>query len=103
MTECEALCTRIAIMLNGKFACLGSSQHLKNKFGLGYTLKVKVVGPPPHTQKVVDFIKSKWPQAQVKVRILKTCSKFSYEFILWIDSMTPYKPTKMTEMNTNSG
>jgi len=66
MTECEALCTKIAIMLNGKFACLGSSQHLKNKFGLGYTLKVKVVGPPPHTQKVVDFIKSKWPQAQVK-------------------------------------
>jgi len=67
MAECEALCTRMAIMLNGKLACLGSSQHLKNKFGLGYTLKVKVSGPPPHTNKMVAFVQSKWPQAVVKV------------------------------------
>lgn len=32
MEECEALCTRIAIMVNGQFKCLGSIQHLKNKF-----------------------------------------------------------------------
>lgn len=38
MEECEALCTRLAIMVNGKFRCLGSTQHLKNKFGDGYTL-----------------------------------------------------------------
>ena len=38
MEECEALCTRLAIMVNGKFRCLGSTQHLKNKFGNGYTL-----------------------------------------------------------------
>jgi len=38
MEECEALCTRLAIMVNGKFRCLGSPQHLKNKFGEGYTL-----------------------------------------------------------------
>lgn len=42
MEECEALCTRIAIMVNGQFKCLGSSQHLKNKFGQGYTLIAKV-------------------------------------------------------------
>jgi len=44
MEECEALCTRIAIMVNGQFKCLGSSQHLKNKFGQGYTLIAKVRG-----------------------------------------------------------
>jgi len=42
MEECEALCTRIAIMVNGQFKCLGSAQHLKNKFGQGYTLIAKV-------------------------------------------------------------
>ena len=26
MEECEALCTRLAIMVNGKFQCLGSTQ-----------------------------------------------------------------------------
>ncbi|KAL5014325.1 hypothetical protein ScPMuIL_008595 [Solemya velum] len=38
MEECDALCTRIVIMVNGKFVCYGSPQHLKNKFGHGYTL-----------------------------------------------------------------
>jgi len=38
MEECEALCSRLAIMVNGRFRCLGSPQQLKNKFGEGYTL-----------------------------------------------------------------
>ncbi|VTJ52463.1 Hypothetical predicted protein, partial [Marmota monax] len=41
MEECEALCTRLAIMVQGKFRCLGSPQHLKNKFGDVYTMFVK--------------------------------------------------------------
>jgi ATP-binding cassette, subfamily A (ABC1), member 3 len=35
MEECEALCTRLAIMVNGEFKCLGSVQHLKSKFSKG--------------------------------------------------------------------
>lgn len=31
MEECEALCTRLAIMVNGRLRCLGSIQHLKNR------------------------------------------------------------------------
>ncbi|XP_077866667.1 phospholipid-transporting ATPase ABCA3-like [Saccoglossus kowalevskii] len=42
MEECEALCTRLAIMVNGEFKCLGSTQHLKSRFGTGYTLILKV-------------------------------------------------------------
>ena len=42
MEECEALCTRLAIMVNGGLKCLGSTQHLKNKFGEGYTVLIKV-------------------------------------------------------------
>lgn len=42
MEECEALCTRLAIMVNGEFKCIGSTQHLKNKFSKGLILKIKV-------------------------------------------------------------
>ena len=41
MEECEALCNRLTIMVNGRMKCLGTLQHLKNKFGSGYTLTVK--------------------------------------------------------------
>jgi len=42
MEECEALCTRIGIMTGGRFHCLGSQQHLKSKYGGGYTLEMRV-------------------------------------------------------------
>lgn len=42
MEECEALCTRLAIMVNGEFKCLGSVQHLKSKFSKGFILTIKV-------------------------------------------------------------
>ena len=42
MEECEALCPRIGIMANGRLRCLGSAQHLKNKFGQGFQLELKV-------------------------------------------------------------
>ena len=29
MEECEALCTRITIMVNGRMVCLGTAQELK--------------------------------------------------------------------------
>lgn len=41
MEECETLCTRLAIMVNGRFQCLGSTQHLKNTFGTGFSLSIK--------------------------------------------------------------
>jgi ATP-binding cassette, subfamily A (ABC1), member 3 len=41
MEECEALCTRLAIMVNGEFKCLGSVQHLKSKFSKGFLLTIK--------------------------------------------------------------
>ncbi|XP_065332523.1 phospholipid-transporting ATPase ABCA1-like [Cloeon dipterum] len=42
MDECEALCSRLAIMVAGKLVCLGPISHLKSKFGQGYSLVVKV-------------------------------------------------------------
>lgn len=42
MEEAEALCTRIGIMVNGRLSCLGSSQHLKLRFGNGYEVDFKM-------------------------------------------------------------
>ncbi|XP_073988192.1 phospholipid-transporting ATPase ABCA1-like isoform X10 [Rhodnius prolixus] len=41
MEECQALCTRLTIMVNGQFKCIGSSQHLKNKYGAGYRIVIR--------------------------------------------------------------
>ena len=41
MEECEALCQSLAIMVNGQFRCLGNIQHLKNRFGSGYSVHLR--------------------------------------------------------------
>jgi ATP-binding cassette subfamily A (ABC1) protein 3 len=40
MEEAEALCTKMGIMVAGKFRCFGSSQHIKDKFGTVSSIKV---------------------------------------------------------------
>ncbi|PNF40610.1 ATP-binding cassette sub-family A member 3 [Cryptotermes secundus] len=42
MEECEALCNRLAIMVAGQFVCMGGVQYLKQKFGQGFTIMVKL-------------------------------------------------------------
>ena len=42
MDETEALCSNIGIMVNGELKCLGSLQHLKSRYGDGYSLIAKV-------------------------------------------------------------
>uniref|UniRef100_A0A7N6A7H1 P-type phospholipid transporter n=1 Tax=Anabas testudineus TaxID=64144 RepID=A0A7N6A7H1_ANATE len=66
MEECEALCTRMAIMVNGRFRCLGSVQHLKNRFGDGYTIILRVAGPNPDLRPVMEFIERELPGSTLK-------------------------------------
>ena len=46
MAECQAVCTRLGVLVNGQFKCIGVSQHLKDKFCDGYALTVKVTLEP---------------------------------------------------------
>ncbi|KAB1265911.1 ATP-binding cassette sub-family A member 8 [Camelus dromedarius] len=45
MAEAEAICDRVAIMVSGRLRCIGSIQHLKNKYGKDYLLEMKVKTP----------------------------------------------------------
>ncbi|KAH7462518.1 hypothetical protein KRP22_004939 [Phytophthora ramorum] len=49
MEECEALCTRVGIMVGGELKCLGSVQHLKNRFGDGLMFDAKLQAPSSET------------------------------------------------------
>lgn len=42
MDEAETLCDKIAIMINGRFVCFGSPQQLRNKYGQGYYITIKI-------------------------------------------------------------
>ncbi|OBS71901.1 hypothetical protein A6R68_13520, partial [Neotoma lepida] len=66
MEECEALCTRMAIMVNGRFRCLGSVQHLKNRFGDGYTIVVRIAGSNPDLKPVQEFFGLAFPGSVLK-------------------------------------
>uniref|UniRef100_A0A3Q4H1H2 ATP-binding cassette, sub-family A (ABC1), member 4a n=1 Tax=Neolamprologus brichardi TaxID=32507 RepID=A0A3Q4H1H2_NEOBR len=65
MEECEALCTRLAIMVNGSFKCLGTIQHLKYKFGDGYVVTMKIrasePGCAPDLNPAEAFMESTFP------------------------------------------
>ena len=38
MEECDELCGRLGIMVNGQFQCFGPTRYLKQKFGQGFTI-----------------------------------------------------------------
>merc|ERR1711908_172441 len=42
MEECEALCSRVGVMVDGVMRCVGPIASLKNRYGQGYKLDVRV-------------------------------------------------------------
>lgn len=70
----ERVCNRLGIMFSGQFVCLGTIQHLKSKFGEGYTIEIKVHTTPDDTtgatiQNVQGFLLSQH-QYEISVREL---------------------------------
>lgn len=67
MEECEALCTRLAIMVNGSFKCLGSTQHLKSKFSDGYTLTIKArKNEESEIKEIENFVAQNFDGVQIR-------------------------------------
>ncbi|CEO96658.1 hypothetical protein PBRA_005262 [Plasmodiophora brassicae] len=42
MSEADEMCTRLSIMVNGSLQCIGTSQHIKHKFGDAYQVDLTV-------------------------------------------------------------
>uniref|UniRef100_A0A3B3UCG3 ATP binding cassette subfamily A member 12 n=1 Tax=Poecilia latipinna TaxID=48699 RepID=A0A3B3UCG3_9TELE len=66
MEECEALCSRLAIMVKGQFRCLGSLQHIKNRFGSGFTVKMYLAKPSCDAEEITAFMQRKFPTTFLK-------------------------------------
>lgn len=65
MDEAEALCKRIGIMVKGQLRALGTKQHLKNKFGSGFELTVKlhVHDLERQMEEMTNFVQQSFPSA----------------------------------------
>ena len=64
MEEAEALCSQIGILVNGSFKCLGTTQHLKNRFGSGYRLLV-TRDEDGSEEDISSFIANRFPGAHL--------------------------------------
>ena len=45
MEEAETLCERIGILVDGQFKCLSTSDEIKEKYGYGYEINLKIKTP----------------------------------------------------------
>ena len=75
MEECEALCDKLAIMINGQLQCLGTIYNLKKRYGDGYRLILKCKHSE-QTEQVVSnldsFIRAHFPTAILEDRQYET-------------------------------
>ncbi len=67
MEEAEALCRRIGIMVQGQVRALGSKLHLKNKYGSGFelTVKLQAIDFEKEIDELGKFVTSLFPSAFV--------------------------------------
>lgn len=80
MEECEALCSRLTIMVGGQMKCVGSAQYLKHKFGQGYTIKIKLqttqANGETSTSQIKQEMERRFRSAVVKDEHLVSISTF---------------------------
>jgi len=62
MEEAEMLADKIGIMSKGQFAALGTSEHLRAKFGVGYQLRMS--GPADQVEELKDVVTRVIPDAK---------------------------------------
>ena len=65
MDEAETLCKRMAIMVNGEFVCLGRAGQIKEKYGYGYEIEVRI--KPLSEEKFERILKEKNLNKNLKI------------------------------------
>lgn len=70
MEEAEALSSKIAIQVDGNLRCFGSVQHVKNKYGQGYELEIKL--DKPSKNEIVQLLTEMKVQSGQKLNQVET-------------------------------
>ena len=92
MDEAETLCKRMGIMVNGEFVCLGKASQIKERYGYGYEIDIRI--KPLSTEQQNEIIK----------RINKDDStlasdKININFSIDSSKQNPIKYNKKTKIN----
>ena len=87
MEECEALCSRVGIIAMGRLQCLGGTQHLKSKFGGGYTIELSV--GEAHAAGLPAAFDALFPGARLSEQHV---GKYRYALPRGSASLAPYIP-----------
>ncbi|XP_072764356.1 phospholipid-transporting ATPase ABCA3-like [Anoplolepis gracilipes] len=68
MTEAEAMCLRVGILVNGQFTAIGSCEHLKAEHGRNFILNIKVVPgyQLANLEKIKNIIDETFPAIKFK-------------------------------------
>merc|ERR1719163_555820 len=83
MEECEALCNRITIMVNGSFRCIGTHKEIKDLYGQGQELHLKLDSPK---KEEVAALQSKWSSDGVMDGMMVSREKLA----AWADTNDPW-------------
>ncbi|EKG07258.1 ATP-binding cassette transporter ABCA1, putative [Trypanosoma cruzi] len=62
LEEVEVLAHRVAIMVDGTLRCIGDQTHLKNKFGSGYEMSIRIESAELY-EPIVNFVTEMFPNA----------------------------------------
>ncbi|KAI6192790.1 ABC transporter ced-7 [Aphelenchoides fujianensis] len=77
MEECEALCTRIGFLRDGRLRGIGTSQHLKNRYGNSYNLTLILNHVPLEVCAAVD------KAVQERFGVPKTTDAYQLAVLSW--------------------
>ncbi|XP_073824278.1 engulfment ABC Transporter in the ovary [Musca autumnalis] len=90
MDECEHLCNRLAIMAEGQFKCLGHVPELKQLYGAGFTISIKLrtnEATEIEVQTVTHHLKEIFPHCNLRENHAGILTYFikSFDIIVWSD------------------
>merc|ERR1719472_470822 len=83
MEEFEALCNKITIMVNGSFRCIGTHKEVKDLYGMGQELHLKLEAPSKND---IAVMQSKWTSDGVVDGIAVSREKLA----TWADTNDPW-------------
>ncbi|XP_075741902.1 phospholipid-transporting ATPase ABCA3-like [Rhipicephalus microplus] len=96
MRECEALCSRVGILSDGRFACLGSTQQLKESIGHGATVLARSASPDPRP--LLEAMESRFPGCHLRRRQAGALLRFHVPARPWHELFIGMKELRAEEL-----